>query len=141
MAHTAITSVSLSQGQCFWNTCPVFSVTINADGKVNYVGVEHVRQDGARSLRVPQKDFEKLAALIEQLDYFNRRDRYSSTEDGCTTIMSDQAFREFVVRRGVETKKVFYYLGCKGEFHDGADRLAEAIYDTTQVNDFVGLKP
>ncbi len=98
-AGVQITEITLERTACF-GTCPMYKVTLKADGTFTYVGQEYVEHKGTYTGRF--YGFNRLAQLIEKYGYFNMRDNYSvSMTDLPSTVTS-------VVRNG-RRKKITNY--------------------------------
>lgn len=86
-----ITEITLERTACF-GTCPMYKVTLKADGTFTYEGKEYVEHKGRYKGRF--YGFNRLAQLVEKYGYFSMKDDYSvSMTDLPSTITS-------VVRNG-----------------------------------------
>jgi hypothetical protein len=72
----AIESVKFSTTQCF-GTCPVFQLTINKDGSVNYKGIQYVNKIGDYSLVMPKAELSYLISLLDAINPSRLNDHYS----------------------------------------------------------------
>jgi len=95
-------SISLLRGGCF-GTCPVYSVTLNADGKATYTGKANAPRQGSYAASVYFGDFARLAMFIDQSGFMKLADRYAAPwTDDETVVVS-------VVLRDGTTKTVSDY--------------------------------
>jgi hypothetical protein len=70
-----ITSVTLRREPCF-GRCPVYEVTLAADGHATYDGVRFVDRLGRYQGEVDLNDYERLAHFIQRVDFLNWDDEY-----------------------------------------------------------------
>ena len=68
-------SATLERTACR-GTCPVYQLTVNADGGVVFNGAEHVAQPGTHQDTLEAEAVEKLVAAIEASDFFNLAECY-----------------------------------------------------------------
>ncbi|MCW5806690.1 MAG: hypothetical protein KIT31_30275 [Deltaproteobacteria bacterium] len=87
--------ISMSRMPCR-GTCPVYTVWIRADGKVDYRGGQNVTVVGDRHGTADPTKLAALASLLEQVDFFSLDDRGRlhpehpdafMCHDGSTTII------------------------------------------------------
>ena len=84
-------SITLRRSACF-GTCPVYRVTLNADGTAVYEGVAHVSRMGKFIGHVPFYDFAQLALLAERAGFMTLQERYAgSWTDAETTTITIRA--------------------------------------------------
>jgi hypothetical protein len=139
---SSISSISMSLAECeIWGSCPSYSVTLDSDGNVFFKGSKVVKKFGSASRTIPTKDFLRLAAIIEEFDYFHRWDSYATPQDGCTGLVTDQSSVTFSVTRNDHEKRLFYYFGCEGSIRSDVESLARSIYVTAKLEEWVGVAP
>jgi Domain of unknown function (DUF6438) len=128
-AESDITTITLERTRCF-GVCPVYQLTIHRSGKVEYEGKAHVWEEGRRTGRISGKDFEKLAKKIDEINFFNLKDRYDGKNpDGSGATVTDLPTTKTSVTRGNRTKTVEnYFRGPKGlkELEDLIDELTKS---------------
>jgi hypothetical protein len=96
--------ITLQRTACF-GACPVYTVTITGDGRVEYDGKEFVRVTGHAAATIAPGDVAMLVAAFEKADYFNLENRYTANiTDMPTTITS--------IRVGGRSKSVTDYYGA-----------------------------
>jgi len=66
----ASTTVTLDRTMCF-GTCPVYSLSIAADGRVSYFGRKYVKVLGAAEGRIAVLSLQQLVDLMMEADYFS----------------------------------------------------------------------
>lgn len=115
--------ISLERSPCF-GTCPVYKLAIRDDGRIDWLGREHVAALGARSRRITGADLDALdraldraldAARFFDRDPFGRLPREptcvtTGTTRTCTfasdIICSDTSSTILIVRRGRQVHRV-----------------------------------
>ena len=92
--------IRLARGACF-GFCPVYSVTINGAGEVNYEGRNFVNIVGQRTASIPTENVARLVARFEEIGFENLQDAYRAevtdlptytvtlTRDGHTKTVAD----------------------------------------------------
>ncbi len=58
-------------------TCPIFSITISADGAVEYTGSAYVEFIGSRTGNISKWEVEHLFDFINDTQFFSFRDKYT----------------------------------------------------------------
>jgi uncharacterized protein DUF6438 len=111
--------ISLERTPCF-GTCPVYKLAIRDDGRVDWLGREHVAQVGARTRRIARADLDALDRDLEAARFFDRDlfgrvpQEPSCVTQGSTrsctftsdTICSDTSITILIVRRGRQLQRV-----------------------------------
>jgi hypothetical protein len=67
--------ITLTRSMCF-GFCPAYSVTINGDGEVVYVGERHVNVTGERRARISQAEVRSLLRRFDEIGFDELRDEY-----------------------------------------------------------------
>ena len=67
--------IKLERTACF-GTCPVYSVTIDAQGNVVYEGTSSVSVEGRQTDRIPASAVNALLATAERIGFYDLRDSY-----------------------------------------------------------------
>lgn len=129
--------VVFQRGGCY-GRCPAYSVTIAADGRVEYLGMGDVKVLGMQSERLSAAEMRQLKDELNQAGYFGLRDRYDSPEAGCTSIATDSPSVKISVRADGRVKAVDHYLGCRGAALDRLVRLERAIDRIAGTSRWIG---
>jgi len=120
-----ITTITLERTTCF-GTCPVYQLTIHRSGKVEYEGKAHVWEEGRRTSRISGKNFEKLAKKIDEINFFDLKDRYDGKNpDGSGVTVTDLPTTKTSVTRGNRTKTVENYFRGPKELKELEDLIDE----------------
>lgn len=109
-------SVTLQRTTCFGN-CPGYTVTLAANGQVNFVGQAHVQTKQAEGHATPAQA-EAIMDAVEHSGMHAMQDSYTSRNDGCEMMMSDQPGMKITVTDARGSKTVDFYNGCEGAAAD-----------------------
>jgi len=104
---------------CF-GTCPIYNLTIYANGKVEYEGLGYVKIEGNRKSTISADKIEELVSAIDKAKFFSLEDQYVA---GATDL---PAVTLSITLNG-KSKSVYHYgfLDCKGRFDDAPQELCE----------------
>ncbi len=94
--------ITLERTACF-GFCPMYKLTVYADGRVIYEGNQFVKVKGTRTTRISPMKARQLMLEFQRIQYFNLQDRY---EGGPTDAPS--AITSF--QMGRKSKTVYHYL-------------------------------
>lgn len=70
-----VTEIGIERTACH-GSCPVYTFVLKADGKVRYVGEEHVRRKGTHTGRISTGQFNRLAEFAAESGYMNLESVY-----------------------------------------------------------------
>lgn len=116
---TPISAIKLERTACF-GTCPVYTVTIFSDGRIQYEGKEFVKEKGRRTGAISAREFSELAAKVEQIEFFKLQAAYRApVTDLPTTIVT--------VTRGRESKRVEDYFGAPKRLHSFEELIERTV--------------
>jgi hypothetical protein len=122
--------VHLSRGVCY-GTCPIYGLTVKADGTVNFDGKEYTKTIGQADGHI---DEGKLKALIQEFkaaDYFDLDDDYTSGD--CAT--DHPTVSTALTINGV-SKEIKHDTGC--EAPEGLVTLEQRIDELVGSEKWVG---
>jgi Domain of unknown function (DUF6438) len=123
------TVITLERTACY-GTCPIYKLTISADGGVVFEGLRFVKSVGTAKTTISKEQFRELLARFEKLDYFDLRDRYEQPDDGCKQWVTDNPSVITSIRTNGKSKSVRHYYGCWGvEVLAELTKLERAIDD------------
>lgn len=109
----SVDQIALQRTACY-GPCPIYTVTIKSDGTVIFDGEDHVKHKGKATSNISAVDWEFLVTSLQRVSFFSLKDRYSTKDDGCTDVWTDNPALGITVTRGKELKRVWYYQGCRG---------------------------
>jgi hypothetical protein len=122
------TIISLQRTACD-GPCPVYTVKIDARGRVTYEGEKFVRVVGRQIGRIDKSVVAKLLALAERIHFFDMRNAYRviDNSDGSTTMGTDLPTKIVTVTMNRRTKRVEDHVGAPDalkEFEEAIDEAA-----------------
>ncbi len=116
----AFDSIRLSRTPCF-GRCPVYSVTVHADGRVEYRGERWVASTGARSGAADPRELAALSAFLQAHPLPPVAD-YRPGKAGCgTPVTTDLPGASITIEQAGKTRTLHHYRGCP----NAPDWLAE----------------
>lgn len=122
------TSVNLQRSTCFGN-CPGYTVTLAPDGEVRFEGHAHVQTKQAQGHATPAQAAAIMDA-VKQSGFHAMQDSYTSRNDGCEMMMSDQPGIKITVSNADGSKSVDFYQGCEGAIADAVRPKLEQLANT-----------
>src|SRR3954452_7862857 len=122
-AETGLRSISYQTGPCF-GTCPVYRVTVYANGAGLFEGLRFTAVTGARRFRITRAHFRAFAARLAPDRPPTGERHYVGA--ACRQLATDQSSVE-IIWRGATEQKLDVYYGCDMETNRAMfDRLAHA---------------
>lgn len=119
-------SITLSRGPCF-GFCPVYDVTVFADGDVDFEPGFNRGEIGEPVGAVSQAEVKKLLDAVKTMDFFSLDDRYSN--DGITDLPS----ATITVKLNEKTKSIYMY-GLEEDIPDSLEDLARLVDEVTGID-------
>ena len=107
------TNISLERTGCY-GTCPIYTVSISADGTVLFVGTRFVKKMGTTGSTVSREQIRNLLSEFDKINYFELKDQYVSPDDGCKQWVTDHPSAITSITRGGKSKTIKHYYGCRG---------------------------
>ena len=110
--------VALERGPCF-GTCPVYSLTISADGSVRFDGMQFVEAQGERTASITREQLQVLVDAILSADFFALQDSYIVSATDLPSITTT------VTLEG-RTNSIYHYgVGCGTDLDTAPPQLCE----------------
>jgi hypothetical protein len=103
--------ITLERTACY-GTCPVYKLTISADGTVTFKGERFTKVVGEAKGRITESDFQRLVAEFEKIDYFSLPDSFVPGTPVCPRRVTDMPSANTSIRLKGKTKRVKHYYGC-----------------------------
>jgi hypothetical protein len=97
----SVTEITIEQTPCY-GLCSTYTMTLRADGSVEYQGIANVEKLGTRRGRIPVEQFRFLARLSDEIGYFDLAKDYSCAVTDNPTIFTR-------VRRDQHVKLIRHY--------------------------------
>jgi len=131
-------TITLQRFGCY-GTCPIYSVSIDAQGAVRFVGEKFVQFTGAHDSSVSTERYARLARAALALSAL--KDDYSP-EHGCKRYVTDAPSLTVSLQSASLDKHVRVYLGCDDDTVradiDKIRDVAELIDDTANTKQWIG---
>jgi len=100
--------VTFERGPCF-GMCPVYVLTVFADGTVTFNGVSFVLAEGTQTATLPPQQVTEIYQAVLDTDFFDLEDRYEVAATDLPSILT-------TVTLNSQIKTVYHYgLGCGTE--------------------------
>ena len=94
-----------------YGICPAYVLTIHGDGRIEYVGTDHIRQKGMSQARIGMEDFKKLLAEFTLAKFFSIADKYSEQKCACVYCTDMPTAITEISAKSI-THKISHYHGC-----------------------------
>jgi Domain of unknown function (DUF6438) len=107
------TVITLERTACY-GTCPVYKITISADGNVSFEGRRFVRKAGTAKSVISQEQIRELLGAFEEINFFELRNQYERPENGCKEWWTDNPTAITSISYNGRSKTVRHYYGCRG---------------------------
>ena len=111
-APTASDQLSMTRGPCF-GACPMYTVTVWGDGRVQFVGDRFVEETGDHSAVVDPARVAALFAYADSIGFFDMPQSITpANESACGMSHTDDASAEITMVWGDRDQTVNHYFGC-----------------------------
>jgi len=106
--------ITLERTACY-GFCPVYKLTITADGAVVFEGRRFVKQEGATVKSVISREgLKQLMAEFDRVKFFSLEDDYMDNPRVCAEKETDNPSAFTSIRINGKSKTVRHYHGCSG---------------------------
>lgn len=123
------TLITLERTGCY-GMCPIYKVSISADGTVVFEGSRFVKKVGTARAAISQDQIRELIGAFEKINYLELRDQYVKPDDGCKQWLTDNPSAITSITSNGTSKSVTHYYGCRGlDLLKELERLEQAIDD------------
>jgi hypothetical protein len=137
--------ITLQRDECY-GSCPKYSVTLYANGRVRYEGFKFVKVTGTREYKIPIAAFDSLVQEFHRIRYFHLKDAYlekvlGSHRDSLgntvqqVAVASDLPTTITSIRLGKRYKRIIDYFGSPNSLK----RLEELIDRLAMTAQFVKI--
>lgn len=104
-----VPSISYETGPCF-GACPVYRVTVNADGTGLFEGRRFTAVAGERYFTLPLSQYRAFIAHLAPIRPAQGSVRYSG--EACATMATDMPSAEVTWRAREGQQSLYFYYGC-----------------------------
>src|SRR5215510_12280935 len=106
--------ITLERTACY-GFCPVYKLTITADGAVVFEGRRFVKQEGVTiKSAITQDQLKRLMAEFDRVKFFSLEDDYMNNPRVCAYYRTDNPSAFTSIRIDGKSKTVRHYHGCGG---------------------------
>ena len=130
-----VPSVSFETGPCF-GACPVYKVTVNADGTGLFEGRRFTAVTGERRFTVTPRQYRSFVAQLEPLRPTAGDMRYSGPPL-CRQMATDLPSAEVTWRMRSGTQTLYFYYGCDMARNRAIVERLEAAPRLLPIGDFI----
>jgi hypothetical protein len=131
-----VASIAYETGPCF-GACPVYTVTVDRDGRGRFEGRRFTTVTGERSFEVTPEQFRAFAQALEPLRPASGERRYSGEACDMTATDLPSADVRWRTADGAEQHLYFYY-GCDMERNRAIAERLRAAPDLLPIGDLIG---
>jgi hypothetical protein len=108
----AVESITYQTGPCF-GTCPVYTVTVHANGTGLFVGQQHTTVTGNQPFTVTPVQFAQFVARLAPVRPTSALIRYDHVPP-CTSMFTDAPSVDVKWNlQGGQQRELYYYYGCQ----------------------------
>ena len=138
-ATAGLASISYSTSPCF-GACPVYAVTVTADGRGTWEGQRYVGVMGERAFAVTPQQFAAFARALQP--YRPDGERRLVTQDQCASYATDMPGVDvFWNRPNGKPDVLSAYFGCDIEGNRALFDGLKAAVDALPIQDFIRARP
>jgi hypothetical protein len=105
--------ITLERGACF-GICPVYKLSLFADGRVEYEGKEFVKRKGKVQGRITKAALQSLVREFEKINYTSLDNEYISEGPNCPEWWTDSPSAVTSLDWKGKRKTIRHYHGCRG---------------------------
>jgi hypothetical protein len=105
-------AIALMRYACL-GPCPAYSVTVDGDGHITYMGESNTGALGVRTAKIDAADYAELVRSLSALTSY--QDSYQNESDGCEERWTDHSHFMIALHSATANKQVRVDLGCEGK--------------------------
>ena len=130
-----VPSISYETGPCF-GACPVYRVTVNADGTGLFEGRRFTAVTGERYFTLTLRQYRAFVAHLAPLRPATGSVRYAG--ENCTTMATDLPSAEVTWRLREGEQSLYFYFGCDMARNRAIAERLDAAPGLLPIGDFIG---
>ena len=132
-------AITLVRNACY-GTCPVYELTIDADGNVTFDGRKHTKTLGKAAGKISGNEIDRLITEFNAVGFLELNDNYD--QNNCPSFATDMSTIAISLRQNGQTKTVVHNLGCstKGDhkpYPPGLSELAKKIDEAARTAQWI----
>jgi hypothetical protein len=122
--HMHVESITYQTGACF-GTCPVYTVTVHANGQGLFTGTAHTTVTGPHPFTVTPAQYQAFVNQLAPIRPASGIVRYDHTPTPCTHMATDMPSVDVKWHTfGNQQQELYYYYGC---FFTGSPALGQRL--------------
>jgi hypothetical protein len=130
-----LASISYETGPCF-GACPVYRVTVSADGAGRFEGRRYTAATGVRTFAVTPRQFDAFARQLAPLRPTESERRYSG--EACEMMATDLPSTEVAWTEADGSRRTLYfYHGCDMEENRAIAERLDAAPTLLPIGEFI----
>ena len=135
-AQAELRSISFETGPCF-GACPVYRVTVRADGEGRFEGRRFTAVTGERAFTMTSSQFDAFARQLAPLRPQEAERRYAG--EACEMMATDLPSTEVTWQDGQGRHTLYFYHGCDMEKNRAIAERLEAAAELLPIGELVRL--
>jgi hypothetical protein len=138
-APNTATTISYATQPCF-GACPVYTVTVSADGRGHYTGERFTKVIGERDFTLDRATFDRFAATLAPYRPATGSVRYEMGSDNCGAAPTDMPSVDVRWEDGDAVEEsLHFYLGCR-RANPALAGAIEAAPQTLPIDAMIGKR-
>ncbi len=113
--------------------CPIFSLTINKDGIIDYQGERFVAIEGSKQSKLTPSQLQHLKGLLAGSQAVLKQTKVVPGSEYCKVPRTDQQTLLIKLETTEDVKSVRYYTGCM-QAPDSVTQLFAELYDLLNLD-------
>lgn len=143
VAAAGVETISYETGPCF-GACPVYRISVSADGTGVFTGIRNTQVIGERRFRVTPQQFLTFREQVEPWLPVEGERLYRPGTPLCKQVATDLPsvdVRWTRPQRGMRTSRVYLYYGCDMEKNMTMGEALGNATDALPVGELIGAQP
>ena len=104
-------SLEMNRTNCY-GTCPVYSLKIGLDGKVEFEGVNYTATKGKAESQIADEKVKELISEVTKSNFFSFEDDYSQGSKTCSSSSTDCPSVILTIKYDENEKTIKHYNCC-----------------------------
>lgn len=135
------TTITLQQGECY-GSCPVYKLTVKADGSVLFDGGKNTSGKGTG--KIDQNEVRRLVEQANAINFLGLSDNYDAK--GCPSYATDHSTIVISISSGGRSKTINHYLGCSAQedgmkpYPPGLSEFEQKVIETSGAKKWFNYK-
>ena len=132
-------AITLKRTACY-GTCPVYELTIDAEGNVAFEGIKHTKTLGNATGKIGGNEIDRLISEFNSAGFLDLDDNYD--QKTCPDFATDMSTVVVSLKQNGQTKTVNHNLGCstKGDhkpYPPGLRELENTIDQAARTSQWI----